>query len=217
MSSAAEVLDPNIGATTKPIRTLLVDDSSFDRARIKRMTISSNLSMGLSEVCNIAQMKNILSQRSFDLILIDFHLPEGNGLDVLSEVQKNALNRDAVMIMITGGGDTQTAVAAMRNGCHDFLCKETMTAAELQSSVVAAMRTVQARRDLAAQAAHQNDAIKQGLITALMDRDVQGTVASLFQSQIQPTSSTNLRAVQNTDGWDFLAQDDGDSDEFIFK
>ncbi len=52
----------------------------------------------------------------------------GGGLEVLAHIQASDLNSDVATIMITGKGDMETAVTAMRNGCHDSLTKEAMTA-----------------------------------------------------------------------------------------
>ena len=56
-----------------------------------------------------------------DLCLLDLHLPEGTGLEVLPEVV--ALEGAPSVVMMTGESDVQTAVEAMRQGAADFLEK----------------------------------------------------------------------------------------------
>ena len=56
-----------------------------------------------------------------DLCLLDLHLPEGSGLEVLPEVV--ALEGAPSVVMMTGEADVQTAVEAMRQGAADFLEK----------------------------------------------------------------------------------------------
>ncbi|MFL5560719.1 MAG: sigma-54-dependent transcriptional regulator [Gemmatimonadaceae bacterium] len=54
-----------------------------------------------------------------DLVLLDLHLPDASGLDVLAELQRE----EAVVIMITGQGDIEVAVESMRAGAENFLPK----------------------------------------------------------------------------------------------
>lgn len=61
--------------------------------------------------------------QSFDVILIDQALPGMSGLEVLEEIH---LTNDfpPATIMITGTGDEQTAVAAMKVGANDYIVKD---------------------------------------------------------------------------------------------
>ena len=54
-----------------------------------------------------------------DLVLLDLHLPDASGLDVLATLQVE----EAVVIMITGQGDIEVAVESMRAGAENFLPK----------------------------------------------------------------------------------------------
>ncbi len=54
-----------------------------------------------------------------DLVLLDLHLPDASGLDVLATLQVE----QAVVIMITGQGDIEVAVESMRAGAENFLPK----------------------------------------------------------------------------------------------
>jgi DNA-binding NtrC family response regulator len=198
---------------------LLLDDSSFDRTRIRRLSRKTDLMMDLTEVASIAALKEAIACEVFDLVLIDYRLPQGDGLEVLAHIQGSKLNHDAATIMITGDGDMETAVAAMRNGCHDFLAKEAMTADQLGVAMVGAMRAAAAQRDLAAQTAHQREVIRQGLTAALMDREVQDTVVALFKEQLQKLADVRARysAQQDHSDLDAFLTTLRDDDEFIFN
>lgn len=218
MSLPVEVISPDNGAFPKIIKTLLLDDSTFDRARIKRLSQSGRLMVSLTEVGSIWEAKEAIAREVFDLILIDYRLPQGDGLEVLAHIQDSALNSDVATIMITGNGDMETAVTAMRNGCHDFLTKEAMTADQLRFAMVGAMQTAAEQRDQAAQSAHQREVIRQGLTAALMDRDVQGTVVSLFKEEMRQIIGGHavFDAGQDHSDLEALLATLGDDDEFIF-
>jgi DNA-binding NtrC family response regulator len=54
-----------------------------------------------------------------DVVLLDLHLPDGDGLRFLEELRR----LDAAVVMLTGFGDIATAVEAMRLGAENFLTK----------------------------------------------------------------------------------------------
>lgn len=219
MSLSVEVLGPEERAFPKLVKTLLLDDSTFDRARIRRMSQNTSLMVALTEVSSIAEMKEAVAREVFDLILIDYRLPQGDGLEVLAHIQASTLNSDVATIMITGNGDMETAVTAMRNGCHDFLTKEAMTAEQLRFAMVGAMEAAAEQRDLLAQTAHQREVIKQGLTAALMDSDVQSTVVSMFRKEFRQMMNAPQLAFAGPDHSDLeaLLATLGDDDEFIFS
>ncbi|KIN73698.1 response regulator [Sulfitobacter guttiformis] len=218
MSVSVEVLGPEERVFPQIIKTLLLDDSAFDRARIRRLSQNTHLMVALSEVDTITALKAAVANEAFDLILIDYRLPQGDGLEVLEYIQKSRLNSDVATIMITGNGDMKTAVTAMRNGCHDFLTKDAMTSEQLRFSMVGAMQSAAEHRNLIRQTAHQKEIIKQGLTAALLDADVQGAVLSLFKHEIRDMidSRTTVFTAQDHSDLEALLSTLADDDEFIF-
>jgi len=63
----------------------------------------------------------ILSKRSFDLVLTDLMMPDVDGLAVLREVKRSAPN--TAVIILTGYGTLEAAMAALNDGAYDFLTK----------------------------------------------------------------------------------------------
>tara|TARA_Y100001956_G_scaffold81945_1_gene101104 strand:- start:1148 stop:1840 length:693 start_codon:yes stop_codon:yes gene_type:complete len=84
--------------------------------------------MGNYEVIGISTSKmeaNIqLEILKPDLILLDVHLPDGSGLDVLNELRRENLSCD--VILITAARDVETLQQAMRGGVVDYLLKPVM-------------------------------------------------------------------------------------------
>jgi two-component system response regulator HydG len=62
-----------------------------------------------------------LSEKHFDLYLLDIKMPGMDGLEVLAKVKE--VQSDATVIMITAHGSIQTAVEAMKRGAVEYLCK----------------------------------------------------------------------------------------------
>ena len=91
MSLPVEVIGPEGGAFPPVIKALLLDDSTFDRARIRRLGQKTDLALQLDEVSSIAEMKDAVARQVFDLIMIDYRLPQGDGLGVLDYIQHLSL------------------------------------------------------------------------------------------------------------------------------
>jgi two-component system, NtrC family, response regulator HydG len=62
-----------------------------------------------------------LKQKTYQLILLDFRLPDGSGTDVLHHIQANG-NKIPVIIM-TSFNDVRTAVNSIKMGAHDYITK----------------------------------------------------------------------------------------------
>jgi len=62
-----------------------------------------------------------LKARSFDVVITDLRMPDGDGLTILAEAKR--LHPDTEIIVVTAFSTTETAIAAMKAGAHDYLTK----------------------------------------------------------------------------------------------
>jgi two-component system NtrC family response regulator len=69
----------------------------------------------------LAEAREKLRGRAFDVILLDLHLPDGNGLELLREVTER--EDDTAVIILTGNADLNSAIQALRYGAYDYLIK----------------------------------------------------------------------------------------------
>ncbi len=70
---------------------------------------------------SIAEARQKFTRGSYDIILLDLSLPDGNGLDLIAEVRQN--HPEVALVVITGRGDVPVAVKAMQLGADNFLTK----------------------------------------------------------------------------------------------
>jgi DNA-binding NarL/FixJ family response regulator len=78
-----------------------------------------------------------IQDRSFDIILSELFLPDGQGLATLHHLQQHAPKTP--VILLCHAEDRDIAVTAVRKGAHDFFCYEDLDGANLVRSVVAAL------------------------------------------------------------------------------
>jgi DNA-binding NtrC family response regulator len=72
-------------------------------------------------VGTMAEAFEALTARSYDAVLTDLRLPDGDGLEVLTRAR--ARDAELPVIVLTAYGTIETAVEAMQRGAHDFLEK----------------------------------------------------------------------------------------------
>lgn len=70
---------------------------------------------------NLATAREVTNSRTFDLILLDNHLPDGKGYDFFDQLARRY--PDAPIVMITGLPDLSEAITLTRNGLFDYLTK----------------------------------------------------------------------------------------------
>ena len=69
----------------------------------------------------LVSAREIVAAKTFDLVLLDNHLPDGKGYDFFNQVSRR--NPDAPVVMITGVPDLGEAVSLTRNGLFEYLTK----------------------------------------------------------------------------------------------
>ncbi len=104
-------------ATTQKVRVLLVEDEAlFARAVTKRL---QQAGYECERAETIADGRALARQFQPDLALLDMRLPDGNGLDLLSEFTAKGI----AVIVMTAYGEVSDAVNAMKQGAIDYLKK----------------------------------------------------------------------------------------------
>jgi two-component system, cell cycle sensor histidine kinase and response regulator CckA len=83
-----------------------------------------------------------------DAVLLDFQLPDLDGLEVLAALQDPTHPTFLPVIMVTGRGDEAIAVQAMKAGAQDYLIKGQLSPTGLHLAVNAAIAAVQLRTQL---------------------------------------------------------------------
>src|ERR1700730_6971163 len=67
------------------------------------------------------EAQRALASKSYDLVLCDILMPDGNGLDLLKEIKGTSPN--TAVVMMTAYTSTKSAIEAMKLGAYDYVSK----------------------------------------------------------------------------------------------
>lgn len=115
-------------------RMLVVDDD-IDFARMLRTLLEDEFSARVTTVGDCASARLALSGSTFDVVTMDYELPDGNGVDVMEELV--AVTNHPPVVMVTGKGDEPTAARACLLGAAGYVVKDK----KLNSMLVSAVRS----------------------------------------------------------------------------
>jgi DNA-binding NtrC family response regulator len=103
------------------IQVLLIEDEESIRRVMSRILKEENDQYKVTEAVDGKQGLDLLLKRQFDLVLCDIKMPKMDGIEVLKRANDKMLN--IPFIMLTGHGNIETAVEAMKLGAYDFISK----------------------------------------------------------------------------------------------
>lgn len=143
-------------------RILYVDDSPFDRDLVRDALEREHDGFELTEAATRAEFEARLAEGGYDLVLSDFNILGFEGLQVIDAV--HAREPATPVVIVTGTGSEEIAVAAMRRGAADYVIKTPQHIQRLPMTIHAAldrrrMEVEQQRAD--AQVRHQAEQIVQ--------------------------------------------------------
>ncbi|MHB8254931.1 MAG: sigma-54-dependent transcriptional regulator, partial [Acidiferrobacter sp.] len=152
-------------------QVLIIDDEADIRALLE-LTLG-RMNLETRSAGDVASAFALLDEYRFDLCLTDMRLPDGDGLDIVRHIEEH--HRGLPVAVITAHGSMETAIAALKGGAFDFVCKP-LNINELRSLVRSALSmSKQAPTDGATAAAKllgNSQAIKS--VRALIERLARG-------------------------------------------
>lgn len=131
-----------------PLRLLIVDDNPDDRFAYRRMLgMAADQRYEIIEADSAEAALKILAEQHVQFVLLDLHLPDTQGLDLLQSIR--AAHAQLPVVMLTGLDDVNTSVAALQGGADDYQVKGRLSG----DSLLRAVRGAIDRRTLETQLA----------------------------------------------------------------
>ena len=98
---------------------LVVDDEPSIREFLQIMLKREKINVEVAENGRVALEK--LAQNEFDMVISDIQMPEVSGIELLGKIKEK--DPEAIVMMVTAFGSTESAVEAMKLGAYDYLTK----------------------------------------------------------------------------------------------
>ena len=111
---------------SKPqIHILIVEDDQVDRMACRRaLALDPNYEFVLSEAETGREGLQIAHAQKPDCVLLDYHLPDLDGLEFLAELKNDLGEIPVPVMMLTGADNASVAVEALKRGAQDYLVKD---------------------------------------------------------------------------------------------
>ena len=102
-------------------KLLIIDDERGIRNTLREILADEGYDVDVAENGKLGF--EMAQAKSYDLIFSDIKMPEMDGLELLAALKSGEEPIDAPIVMISGHGDIETAVQALKTGAYDFLLK----------------------------------------------------------------------------------------------
>lgn len=102
-------------------RLLLIDDDARLSAMVAEYLRGSGFEVELA--ATLAEGRQRLSSASFDAVLLDLMLPDGDGLSLCSELRASPRTRKLPLLMLTARGEPMDRIVGLEMGADDYLPK----------------------------------------------------------------------------------------------
>lgn len=135
----------------RPIRKMLViDDAPIDREIYSRFLAKDPYyDYEVLEAETGEEGLKLLRDYPVDCLLLDYNLPDLDGLDVLDKFLESGAD-EVPVVMLTGAGSEAVAVETMKRGCQDYVVKSEASEAGLLRAVDNAIEQVRIRHEMEA-------------------------------------------------------------------
>src|SRR5215468_1574817 len=147
-------------ASKSALNVLMIDDTPEDRMAV-RLALEAG-GFVLQEAVDAERGLKLAASSAPDCILLDYVLPDAEGLQVLESLRQPGGTLPCAVVMLTGAGTADVATAAMNAGALDYLVKDYLDADTLRRAIRSAVRQFRAEwhnAQLAAIVAASGDAI----------------------------------------------------------
>ncbi|WP_373539344.1 response regulator [Chamaesiphon sp.] len=173
---------------TQPCRTvLIVEDCPEDREMYRRYLLRDrDYDYTIVEASFGKEGLNLWRQHQPDAVLLDYQLPDLDGLEFLAALQTQ---QPLPIVMMTGVGSETIAVQAIKAGAQDYLVKEQITPESLKVALDGTIKTVQLQTQL-------QERIDRERVIAQIAQKVS---RSLDLNEILHTTVTEVRQFLQTD------------------
>ena len=169
---------------TAKISILIVDDEESVRDSLYNWFIEDGYIVECAE--NAKEALSIVESRNFDIILADLKMPGMDGLEMQRRIR--ALNKDAIVIIMTAFASVDSAVRALKDGAYDYITKP-FDPDDLSHLIRNATKQITLRAE--------NEALKNKVISLENVDDIIGSSAAMIKvlKEVESVAQSNSSVI----------------------
>ncbi len=119
----------------QPMKVLIIDDEEAFRMSLE-LALNISKEFGVQSCSSARAARDLMESATFDVVILDYSMPEENGLDFLKWLQSK--NNQTPVIMVTAAGSETVAVEAIKLGAYDYFRKDQIDIDKLPIAIMSA-------------------------------------------------------------------------------
>lgn len=151
------------------LRFLLIDDDEVDRHAVRRALKQSSVACEVMQAATATEGLQLAAEYHFDAILLDYRLPDRDGIDVLHSLRGGRFEGVAV-VMLSHHEDETLAERCLEAGAQDYLLKDEVNGRRLSRAVRQARQRYQIEEALRASREQLRQLSERDPLTGLSNR-----------------------------------------------
>lgn len=132
-SRACQDVEQSSGSAVRRLGVAVVDDHDLVRVALHTLLAGEDDLEIVGEAASLSAGRSLLERVEADVVLLDVHLPDGDGLELCRE----AVEKDVRVLVLTAYDGDELLVEAMRSGAAGYVLKQ-----DPADSIITALRTV---------------------------------------------------------------------------
>jgi len=126
---------------------LHIEDAEHDRLAFRTLLAKADFAGSIDVAIDVAQAKKWMTEKNFALAVVDFRLPDGDGLEILSWAQDHVVEKP-VFVFMTSLDEEKMGLQALKLGAHDYCVKGEDNPASFRKKINFAFERERLSRDL---------------------------------------------------------------------
>jgi DNA-binding NarL/FixJ family response regulator len=178
----------------RPMKVLIIDDEESFRMSLE-LALNITKEFGVQSCPSARAARELMANTTFDVIILDYSMPEENGIEFLKWLQET--NDQTPVIMVTAAGSETVAVEAIKLGAYDYFRKDQIDIDKLPIAIMSAherrlYRNEMARRERERELMKEKEKDLESL------RTFETTVTSISEF-IENSLYTHLKSLQHNE------------------
>jgi diguanylate cyclase (GGDEF)-like protein len=169
------------------VKILIVDDDAVDREMLKRALRSNPEVKQLAESKSFAEGLGKVNANHFDVIVVDYYLPDKNGIELVIELRSKPKLGDTAIVMVSNSDDEDLALECLQVGAQDFISKSDITTEKLKRAFIQAQKRFELEKKLYDSFCQVRELAEKDSLTGLSNR-------YHFEEALKVSIANNLRS-----------------------